>query len=66
MKSGMKYLIESFYQSIVQNTPPPIPYRDILLTAHIMDMIFEQLQSRRPASCEAGLEPLAGRRPDAG
>ena len=66
MKSGMKYLIESFYQSIVLNTPPPIPYRDILLTADIMDRIFEQLRSRRRASCEVGLEPLIGRRPDAG
>jgi hypothetical protein len=24
MKSGMKYLIESFYRSIVENTPEPI------------------------------------------
>ena len=42
-KSGMKYLIEAFYQSIVRNTPVPIPYRQILLTARIMDGIFEQL-----------------------
>ena len=27
MKSGMKYLIESFYQSIAEGTPVPIPYR---------------------------------------
>ena len=25
MKSGMKYLIESFYRSIREGTPPPIP-----------------------------------------
>lgn len=43
MKSGMKYLIESFYRSIVDNTPVPIPYREILLTARIMDDIFVQL-----------------------
>jgi predicted dehydrogenase len=43
MKSGMKYLIESFYRSIVDGTPPPIPYREILLTSRIMDNIFEQL-----------------------
>jgi predicted dehydrogenase len=55
MKSGMKYLIESFYRSIVDGTPPPIPYREILLTSRIMDNIFEQLnqtfsgkQSRLP------------------
>jgi len=43
MKSGMKYLIESFYRSIAEGTPVPIPYREILLTARIMDSIFEQL-----------------------
>jgi predicted dehydrogenase len=43
MKSGMKYLIESFYRSIVQGTPPPIPDREIVLTARIMDAIFAQL-----------------------
>jgi len=45
MKSGMKYLIESFYSSIAHNTPPPLPYREILLTARIMDAIFEQLDA---------------------
>ena len=43
MKSGMKYLIESFYHSIVEETPVPIPYREILVTARIMDAIFAQL-----------------------
>jgi predicted dehydrogenase len=43
MKSGMKYLIEAFYESIVKDTPAPIPYREILLTARIMDEIFTQL-----------------------
>jgi predicted dehydrogenase len=47
MKSGMKYLIESFYQSIVEGTPVPIPYREILLTTQIMDAIFEQLDVPR-------------------
>jgi predicted dehydrogenase len=52
MKSGMKYLIESFYRSIVEGTPVPIPYREILLTAKIMETIFIQLEkdgSRAPA-----------------
>ena len=43
MKSGMKCLIEAFHRSIVEETPPPIPYREILLTARIMDAIFAQL-----------------------
>jgi predicted dehydrogenase len=46
MKSGMKYLIESFYRSIIEDTPPPIPYREILLTARIMDAIFAQLNTQ--------------------
>ena len=41
--SGMKELIEQFYQSIRGVTPPPIPYREILLTARIMDEIFSQI-----------------------
>ena len=45
MKSGMKYLIESFYRSISEDTPVPIPYREILLTARIMDAIFAQLDT---------------------
>jgi hypothetical protein len=47
MKSGMKFLIEHFYRSIVEDTPAPIPYREILLTAKIMDAIFAQLDSAR-------------------
>jgi len=43
MKSGMKYLIESFYRSITENTPLPISYREMLLTARIMDAIFAQI-----------------------
>lgn len=43
MKSGMKYLIERFYESITGDVPPPIPYREIILTARIMDSIFAQL-----------------------
>jgi len=47
MKAGMKYLIESFYRSIIEGTPVPIPYREILLTARIMDVIFAQLDVER-------------------
>ena len=45
MKSGMKFLIESFYRSIVDGTPEPIPHREILLTARIMESIFNILNS---------------------
>jgi predicted dehydrogenase len=43
MKSGMKHLIELFYASIRNAAPDPISHREILLTARIMDRIFEQL-----------------------
>ena len=46
MESGMKYLIQSFYRSIQEDAPVPISYREILLTARIMDTIFEQLNSQ--------------------
>ena len=45
MKSGMGYLIRSFYRSITEDLPPPIPYREIMLTARIMDAIFDQVQT---------------------
>ena len=48
MKAGMKYLIESFYRSIEEGTPEPIPHREILLTTKIMDAIFRQL-GQQPA-----------------
>jgi predicted dehydrogenase len=46
MKAGMKCLIESFYESIRDNSPAPIPYREILLTAKIMESIFKQLEKQ--------------------
>jgi len=44
MKAGMKNLIERFYRSILEDQAPPIPYREILLTARIMDAIFEHME----------------------
>ncbi len=53
VKSGMKHLIESFYASIVDGGPVPIPYREIILTAKIMDSIFDQVSATRSVhSCE--------------
>ena len=40
---GMKELIERFYNSIRLGGAPPIPYREIILTARIMDEIFAQI-----------------------
>jgi predicted dehydrogenase len=41
--AGMKELVDRFYQSIRTGAPPPIPYREILLTARLMDEIFAQI-----------------------
>lgn len=46
MKSGLRYLTKSFYDCITENTPLPIPYREILLTTRIMDSIFAQLSGQ--------------------
>jgi hypothetical protein len=43
--SGMKELIEQFHGSIKTNGAPPIPYREIILTARIMDEIFVQIKN---------------------
>ena len=45
--SGMKELIERFYNSVRSGSPPPIPYREIILTARIMDEIFAQIYGRQ-------------------
>jgi predicted dehydrogenase len=47
MKSGMKYLAESFYRSITDGTELPLSYREILLTSRIMDDIFAQLAANQ-------------------
>ena len=59
-KAGMRYLIDSFYRSITDGTPVPIPYREILLTATIMDRIFDQIRSTRPQAEIAFERPSPG------
>lgn len=56
---GMKELIERFYQSIRNESAPPIPYREILLTARIMDEIFAQVYSGTKMAIVAPTENLA-------
>jgi len=53
---GMKELIERFYESVRTGGPPPLPYREIILTARIMDEIFAQIYPARPSSV---LRPLS-------
>jgi len=53
---GMKELIQRFHDSIRSNGPPPIPYREILLTARIMDEIFGQICPGRFQKSEVGAQ----------
>jgi len=65
MDAGMQHLIERFYACIRDSGPLPIPYREILLTARIMDAIFEQVKgggSQDPGDRQiAGARQVAGR-----
>jgi predicted dehydrogenase len=55
--SGMTELVRRFYESIRLKTPPPIPYREIILTARIMDEIFAQIY---PGNAELKQQPSEG------
>lgn len=58
MDSGMKYLFEAFYRAVRNEGPVPIPYREILLTARIMDTIFDQLSRGRGNGEETAAQDL--------
>jgi predicted dehydrogenase len=45
--AGIKELIEQFYASVRTGGEPPLSYREILLTARIMDSIFAQVYPER-------------------
>ena len=46
--SGLNRLISLYYDSILGDTPPPIPYRDILRVSAMMDEVFRQLSEQSP------------------
>ncbi len=56
---GMAELIGQFYRSIRTGSDPPIPYREIILTARIMDEIFAQIYSGKEAYCSTRIPALA-------
>lgn len=60
MDAGLKVLIESFYRSVREDAPVPIPYREILLTSRIMDMIFDRVGDRVPEQTVTD-QPVANR-----
>jgi predicted dehydrogenase len=43
MDYGRRQLVRRFYDAVRGEGPVPIPYREIILTARIMDAIFEQI-----------------------
>lgn len=61
MKAGMKHLIEAFYRSIVEGSPVPIPYREILLTSRIMDTIFTKLDQQQQLQAQPHDHPALTR-----
>jgi predicted dehydrogenase len=59
---GMKELIERFYNSVRLRGEPPIPYREIILTALIMDEIFSQICRDRGPQAEDGRQMTDNRK----
>jgi hypothetical protein len=51
---GMKELIQRFYDNVRSVGGPPIPYREIILTARIMDEVFAQIYGRSDQKSEVG------------
>jgi len=42
--AGLNFLFLAFYDSIIHDTPVPIPYNEILRVSACMDEIFDQLR----------------------
>jgi predicted dehydrogenase len=61
--SGMKELIERFHLAIATDGSPPIPYREVLLTARIMDAIFARMHEQGPGLDGDEEDPGAGALP---
>ncbi len=59
---GMKELTERFYNSIRLGSEPPIPYREIFLTAQIMDEIFAQIYPAKSRDFDPNLNSTADNR----
>lgn len=42
--TGMRNLVEAYYDSILNDSPPPVPYRDMDRVSYVMDEIFRQVR----------------------
>ena len=58
MDDGKYRLFKSFYDSILNGTPVPIPYREILLTSYIMDEVFAQVSPPGARRTDAPPRPV--------
>lgn len=47
--SGLHYLIRAYYESILDDAPPPISARDIVRVSAMLDEIFRQLRATAPS-----------------
>jgi predicted dehydrogenase len=45
--AGLNFLIDAFYESIREDGPVPVPYRDMLKVAALSDAVFAQLRDDR-------------------
>lgn len=48
--TGLNYLIARFYESILNDTPPPIPYSHLLWVYKVIDEVFGQIASSKDRS----------------
>jgi hypothetical protein len=46
-EAGLFTLISSFYRSVADGAPLPIPYRQILMTSRVMDAALEHIKSKK-------------------
>jgi predicted dehydrogenase len=51
---GMRTLLDAFYEAILNEGDPPIPYRDMLRVAAWMDEIFAQTANQQAHACANG------------
>lgn len=56
MKRGLFNLISSYYKSVENNLPPPIPYDQILMNSKIIDEIIYQVYPDASATVTEGIK----------
>ena len=57
--AGLNHLIGRFYESILNGTPPPIPYRELLWVYGVIDQVFAQISAPQDAPQERSIAECA-------